>query len=160
MSPAATTGADVHPFSGASMIAHRRVPRATIDSRPRGSRGGAPPGRGDSGTRNQPPTRPRITIGTLTRKIDPHEKWASSTPPLIGPRPMPRADTPAQMPIALPRSWWSVKTFVSTDRVDGMMNAPPTPITQRVTISADADPAKAEAREPTPNTMSPKASAL
>ena len=103
--------------------------------------------------------RPRITIGTLTRKIDPQEKWASSTPPLIGPRPMPSADTPAQMPIALPRSWWSVKTLVSIDSVDGMMNAPPTPITQRVTISAVAESAKAEATEPAPNTTSPKARA-
>ena len=76
-----------------------------------------------------------ITIGTLTMKIEPHQKCSSRMPPVIGPRPMPRADTPAQMPIALPRSSGSVKTLVMIDRVDGMMNAPPMPIRPRVTIS-------------------------
>ena len=45
-----------------------------------------------------------MTIGTFTRKTEPHQKWASSMPPLIGPMPMPSADTPAQMPMAVPRS--------------------------------------------------------
>ena len=37
-------------------------------------------------------------------KTEPHQKCSSRKPPVIGPRPMPSADTPAQMPIALPRS--------------------------------------------------------
>ncbi len=48
---------------------------------------------------------------------------------------MPRAATPAQIPIALPRSTGSVKTLVMMDSVDGMMNAPPMPMNARVAIS-------------------------
>ena len=74
--------------------------------------------------------------------------------------PSPSADTPAHTPIALPRSTGFVKTFVRIDSVDGMMNAPPMPISARVAMSVDADPAKAEASEPVPKTARPKASAL
>ena len=42
---------------------------------------------------------------------------------------MPMAAMPAQMPIALPRSSRG-KTFVMIDRVAGMINAPPAPITR------------------------------
>ena len=104
--------------------------------------------------------RPRITIGTLTRKTDPHQKWASRMPPLIGPMPMPSADTPAQMPMARPRSRASVNTLVSTDNVDGMMNAPPTPMSARVAISTSASVANADSSEPMPNTDRPNVSAL
>ena len=100
---------------------------------------------------------PAITIGTLTMKIDPHQKCSSRTPPVIGPSPRPSADTPAQTPIALPRSAGSVKTFVMIDNVDGMMNAPPTPMSARVPISMFADVANADRAEPMPNTARPKA---
>ncbi len=79
---------------------------------------------------------------------------------MIGPMPRPRADTPAQMPMARPRSVGSVKTLVSTDSVDGMMNAPPTPISERVRIRTLAFVANAESTDPRPNTDNPKASAL
>ena len=90
-------------------------------------------------------------------KIDPHQKCSSSTPPLIGPSPSPRADTPAQMPIALPRSAGSVKTLVMIDNVDGMMNAPPMPMSARVPMSMLAEVAKADSTEPVPNTARPNA---
>ena len=64
-----------------------------------------------------------ITIGTFTMKIDPHQKCSSRNPPVIGPSPMPSAETPAHTPIALPRSAGSVKTLVMIESVDGMMNA-------------------------------------
>ena len=83
-------------------------------------------------------------------KIEPHQKCSSRMPPVIGPRPMPSADTPAHTPIALPRSSGSVKTLVMIDSVDGMMNAPPMPISARVAISASADGANADSAEPTP----------
>src|SRR4051812_35308235 len=101
-----------------------------------------------------------ITMGTLTRKIDPHQKWASSKPPEIGPMPRPTADTPAQMPMALPRSTGLVNTLVRIDSVDGMMNAPPMPMSARVPMSIVADVANADATDPMPNTESPNASAL
>ena len=60
------------PLVGASMTPQRKVARPTIDSRaPTGSSLGADGSR-ESGTRNQPPTRATMTIGTLTRNTDPH----------------------------------------------------------------------------------------
>ena len=76
---------------------------------------------------------------------------------MIGPMPMPSADTPAHTPIALPRSLGSVNTFVMIDSVAGMMNAPPMPISARVPISTSADDANAESTEPMPKTARPMA---
>ena len=42
---------------------------------------------------------------------------------MIGPRPMPIPLTPAQTPMARPRSRGSVKMLVMIDNVAGMMNA-------------------------------------
>ena len=53
---------------------------------------------------------------------------------MIGPS-APRPATPAQMPIALRRSYGSWKTLVRIDNVDGMMNAPPMPMSERVAMS-------------------------
>ena len=75
----------------------------------------------------------------------------------MGPSPSPTADTPAHTPIALPRSRGLVNTFVMIDRVAGMMNAPPMPMSDRVAISISADVATADNAEPTPNTASPNA---
>ncbi len=98
-----------------------------------------------------------ITIGTFTMNTEPHQKCSSSTPPVMGPRPTPSADTPAHTPIARPRSAGSVKTFVMIDSVDGMMNAPPTPMSARVPMSIVADVAKADNADPVPNTARPNA---
>ena len=43
------------------------------------------------------------------------------------------------------------------DNVAGMMNAPPIPISDRVTMSMSADVAIADSAEPTPNTARPTA---
>ena len=51
---------------------------------------------------------------------------------------MPRPETPAQMPMARPRSS-AGKTLVRIDRVAGMINAPPMPMIARVTISSLGD---------------------
>ncbi len=51
------------------------------------------------------------------------------------------------------------KTLVRIESVDGMMNAPPRPITPRITMSAEAEPTKAEIAEPVPNTSRPTMSA-
>ena len=67
-------------------------------------------------------------------------------PPTTGPIASARADTPAQVPIALPRSCGS-KTLVTIESVAGIMNAAPTPCTTRLAISeaeSDATPAVAE----------------
>ena len=57
--------------------------------------------------------------GTLTRKIDPHQKCRKSAPPATGPGAIASPDTPAQTPIAMARSWRSRKTWGTVARVDG-----------------------------------------
>ncbi len=83
------TGALVHPRDGPSMMPNSNAVRPTTDSiapttsRPRG----APSGRGacDSWIVNVPAITPNTTMGTFTRKTEPHQKWSSRNPPAIGP---------------------------------------------------------------------------
>ena len=63
-----------------------------------------PTGRASSGMNFQPSTSPTRTTGTLTSSTAPHQKCSSRNPPVTGPTPTPIADTPAQTPIARPRS--------------------------------------------------------
>ena len=98
-----------------------------------------------------------MTIGTFTMNTDPHQKCSSKMPPVIGPMPTPSAETPAQMPIALPRSRGSVKTFVMIESVAGMMNAAPIPINERVKMRVVAESAIAENSEPRPKMAKPMA---
>src|SRR5215469_12453425 len=127
-------GAEPHPSDGASIRAHKRAVRPAMDSSaPIGSSLGLDGSR-ESLTKKKPPMRPRITTGTLTRNTEPHQNRWSSHPPAIGPMAIPMPDTPAQMPIALPRSPGSRNVLVRIDRVDGMMIAPPTPISDRVAM--------------------------
>ena len=63
------------------------------------------------------------------------------------------------MPIARPRSS-AGKTLVRIDRVDGMISAPPMPITARLAIRALDEPENAESVEPTPKITRPSASAF
>ena len=96
----------------------RRAPR-------RSSRCAARPGRATPG-RRRARRRARAThSGTLTMKIEPHQKWSSRTPPTTGPSATPRPAVAAQMPIAIARSRASVKTLTSSESVAGMMNAAP-----------------------------------
>ena len=67
---------------------------------------------------------------------------------------MPSPDTPAHTPMARPRSS-AGNTLVRIDSVAGMMNAPPIPIRDRVTIRWFGSVANAERAEPTANTTMP-----
>ncbi len=73
----------------------------------------------------------------------------------MGPMPTPSADTPAQMPMALARSRGFVNTLVMIERVAGMMNAAPMPMSERVKISVVAESAIADMSEPSPKTARP-----
>ncbi len=97
-----------------------------------------------------------ITIGTFTRKTEPHQKWVSSAPPATGPMPTPSAETPAQTPMARARSLGVRNTLERIESVPGMMHAPPMPISERVAMSTPADGANAESTDPVPNTTRPK----
>jgi len=77
---------------------------------------------------------PAAVSGTLIRKTLPHQKWASSSPPTIGPMATPIPTAVAQMPMAFGRSCGS-KTLEMIDSVCGMTAAPPRPIAARAKIS-------------------------
>ena len=122
------------PWTGASMTAQTKATRPTPESaapvqsmrRATGSR--------DSGRSLAPATSAIAVSGTLTMKIEPHQKWSSRKPPTTGPSATPRPAVAAQMPIAIARSRVSVKTLISSESVAGMMNAAPAPMTARATI--------------------------
>ncbi len=111
----------------------------------------------ESGTSSVIAISATITIGTLTRKTEPHQKCSISTPPVIGPMAMARPTAPAQMPIALGCSCRS-KTFMMMASVAGITKAPPRPITARKVISSPGEEAIAESSEPTPKTSMPPSS--
>ena len=54
----------------------------------------------ESGISHSAQAAPAAAIGTLIRNTDPHQKWASSRPPTIGPSAMPTPLVPAQTPMA------------------------------------------------------------
>ena len=69
---------------------------------------------------------------------------------MSGPIATPMPAVPAHTPMARPRSWGG-NTFVMIDSVAGMISAPPMPMNARVAISWSAEPANADASEPSPN---------
>ncbi len=83
--------------SGASITVHTsRAMRPPIDSMsPTGSNRPAC-GSCEVGSSCWPATRATTTIGTLTKKTEPHQKCSSSKPPVTGPRATARPDTPTR----------------------------------------------------------------
>src|SRR4029077_7737501 len=109
----------VHPTLGASMMVYTRAVTPTTDrTRPATSTGGAAGSR-DVGTNSNPPTIATTAIGTLTRKIAPHQKFSSSQPPVIGPAATPTPTMAAHRPIALARGIGSGKMLVVKGRAVG-----------------------------------------
>lgn len=84
----------------------------------------------ESGTRSATQTRAMMTTGTLIRKIEPHQKWSRSSPPVTGPTAIATPTLPAQIPMALGCSSRS-KTCTSTASVAGITKAAPKPISAR-----------------------------
>ena len=78
---------------------------------------------------------------------------------MIGPRATPRPEKPAQMAMARPRSRGSRNTLVRIDRVEGMISAPPTPISARVKMRCCGEPASADSTEPVAKMTMPMRSA-
>src|ERR1700730_15072216 len=109
-------------------------------------------------TRKRPAASATITTGTFTKKTEPHQKCWRRYPPMVGPTTMPRPETPAQIPIACPRSS-DGNSLVRIDRVAAMMMQPPTPARPRAAISSAAEPENADATDPKPNTTSPTVNA-
>ena len=153
--PTTITPDEVHPLVGASMIAQSRSPSPKIDRiAPTGS-GWSASGFFDVGTTTTAPTNAITTIGTLTKKMEPHQKLESNSPPAIGPMAMPSPMVPPHTPMARALSFGSRNTSLTIDREDGIVNAAPTPITDRNTIKTSTEPENAAPIEPPAKTASP-----
>ena len=137
--------ASVQPRVGASMMRPHERGQAGGGEREAGrGRAAARRGRGLRDEEAAGDAARRRRTGTLTRKIQLQSKCSISQPPATGPmrdaeagRRRPRCRSPC-------RARRRGKTLVRIDSVDGMMNAPPTPISARVAISISAEPASAE----------------
>src|SRR2546430_16534975 len=75
------------------------------------------------------------------KKIARQDTASVRKPPSTGPIASASAETPAQVPIALPRSA-AGKAFVTIDSVAGIIRAPPTPWTTRLATRAVVSGAK------------------
>ena len=121
----------------------------------------------EPGTSISAPTNAAMTIGTLTRNMEPHQNRASSKPPATGPMAIPRPIVPPQAPMARALSFGSRKTSLMIDSDEGMVNAAPVPMTARNAIrrctepesAAPIDPAAKTARPIRKNRLRPKRSA-
>ncbi len=102
-------------------------------------------------------TTPTTTNGTLTRKIEPHQKYLISTPPAIGPIAIAMPAAPAQMPIALGRSLGS-NTFWMIESVCGCTAAAPMPMRARKKISCVGLVANEQSADVAPKATMPNSS--
>jgi hypothetical protein len=82
----------------------------------------------------------------LMKKIQLQLSFSVSTPPTSGPIASASAETPAQIPIAVPR-WHGGKVAVMIESVAGFIRAAPTPCTVRAAISEVAPAARPHHRE-------------
>ncbi len=131
----------------------------TVESSAPTRSGRSPRGFFDSGTSATTATSPISTTGTLMRKIEPHQKWLSSTPPISGPAANPSALTAAQMPIARACSC-GAKICMATARVVVSSSAPPTPIPARAAMSCAEVVASPATTDPIPKSTRPVRSIL
>lgn len=153
----ASTTPEPHPHVGAEMTPKRTPPMPTVDSTVPGRSARRATGSLDSGTIQATPMSASTTTGTLKTKTAPHQKCSSSTPPSSGPSTMPSAVTAPQRPMAEARSS-AEKTWTRIDRVPGMKNDPPTPISPRAAMTCHGSCAKAPSPEAMPKTTRPTTS--
>jgi len=141
------------PCAGIAMIHQTSaVMPAADNTAPSGS--GLRHGPFDSGIRVRPASRASATTGMLMKKIACQEKRVMSTPPSTGLPTMPSRATQVQAAMALGRSA-SSNTVIRMDSVDGMISAPPMPISTRTAISSPGLAANIAASDAVPNSSSP-----
>ena len=87
-----------------------------------------------------------MPTGTLMKKIQLQSMYWVISPPTSGPIASAMADTPAQIPIAIPRCRGG-KVAVMIDSVAGFISAAPTPWTTRAPIRKCALGARPQASE-------------
>lgn len=93
-------------------------------------------------------------IGRLIRKIEPHQKFSSSQPPISGPSGMPRPVPSTTRATALPRSAGGNRAG-RTANATGMIIAPPRPITARAAMRTSTDVVQVAAADAAANTLRP-----
>ena len=151
----ASVPVEAQPHCGPSMMASTSIVIPTVEiSTPRMSKGCSAT-LGSLGIRTPPAMTVTMTIGTLTRKIDPYQKCSSSAPPTIGPNATAMPDVAPQMPRAFCRSDGSGKTLVRMARLAGKTKAAATPISARVEISVPVVCDHAAAAEKRPKKTRP-----
>ena len=109
----------------------------------------------ESGISGSAQAAPSTATGTLTRNTEPHQKWASSSPPTIGPSAMPSPLVPAHRPMARCRSAGSWNMSVMIASVEGIIMAPPIPMLARAAISMLTEPENAAQVEPAAKAIRP-----
>ena len=108
----------------------------------------------DSRVANSVTTTAPTATGRLRKKIALQDTYSASAPPTTGPMASASAETPAQVPIALPRSSGG-KALVMIDRVAGIMKAAPAPWTARPATSRPWSGARPIAALDSANTTTP-----
>ncbi len=89
------------------------------------------------------------------KKIQLQSACSASSPPVIGPSASATAETPTQMPIAIPRCRGG-KVAAMIESVAGLINAAPTPCTARAAISVSPFVARPHASEESVKTTRPR----
>jgi hypothetical protein len=89
---------------------------------------------------------PRMPTGMFTKKIHCQPTCSVSRPPTSGPIASASAETPAQMPIAVPRCRGG-NVAAMIESVAGFMSAAPTPCTMRAPISMSSLAASPQASD-------------
>jgi hypothetical protein len=97
---------------------------------------------------------PRTPIGMLMKKIQLQLIFSVSSPPTSGPNASASAETPAQIPIAVPR-WRGGNVAVMIESVAGFINAAPIPWTVRAAMSTSAPLARPHASDDAVKMTSP-----
>lgn len=82
----------------------------------------------DSGTNTHCNSSATMTIGTLMRNTEPHQKCSSKKPPVTGPNATAAPDTADHTPIDFARSTGSRNTSMRIASVLGKTSAAPIPI--------------------------------
>ena len=108
----------------------------------------------ESGAKTSTATMIAAAMGTLTSSVEPHQNPSSSAPVTMGPIDAPAPANPAQTAMAR-AARGAGRSTVMIDRVAGMMNAAPMPMTARLAITCEASDARPASSAPTPKTASP-----
>ena len=108
----------------------------------------------DSRVANSVTTTAAMATGRLRKKMARQLTLSVRKPPTTGPMARAMADTPAHVPIALPRSSGG-KALVMIDSVAGIMNAAPMPCTARQPTSQASLGEKPMVALDTANVMTP-----